>query len=340
MHSKKFAVFGTGFWAQFQLAAWNEVDGAECVALYNRTLSKAEALGNRFGISRVYDDPNELLSNEQLDFVDIITDVDSHEQLVDLSARYVKSVICQKPMAPRLAQCEHMVENCESLGVKLLIHENWRWQTPIRKLKAAIDSGVIGEPYRARVTMTTSFPVFDNQPFLKTLDEFILTDIGSHIFDTVRYLFGDADSLFCTTQRIHTDIRGEDVATVILTMKNGMTVVCEMAYAGTPKEFDRFPETYITVEGGLGTAELKPDYVIATTTTTGTLSKRFPPPVYRWADPAYALVHASIVDCNRDLLAGINNLKTAETNAADNLKSMKLVFASYESARNARSVVL
>ena len=37
MSSLKFAIFGTGFWSQFQLGAWTELDGVECVALYNRT---------------------------------------------------------------------------------------------------------------------------------------------------------------------------------------------------------------------------------------------------------------------------------------------------------------
>ena len=44
MENLKFAIFGCGFWSQFQLGAWTEVQGAECEALYNRTRSKAEAL--------------------------------------------------------------------------------------------------------------------------------------------------------------------------------------------------------------------------------------------------------------------------------------------------------
>ena len=42
MTELRFGVFGAGFWAPFQLAAWNEVAGAKCVAIYNRTVSKAE----------------------------------------------------------------------------------------------------------------------------------------------------------------------------------------------------------------------------------------------------------------------------------------------------------
>src|SRR3954447_11173893 len=99
----RFAIFGTGFWARFQLAAWRELEGVECVALYNRTYAKAEALAHEFGVPRVYDDPVALLEQEQLDLIDIITDVDTHSRFVQLAAQYALPVICQKPMAPTLA---------------------------------------------------------------------------------------------------------------------------------------------------------------------------------------------------------------------------------------------
>ena len=44
MSELKFAALGAGFWAQFQIGAWKEIPGARCVAIYNRTRSKAEAL--------------------------------------------------------------------------------------------------------------------------------------------------------------------------------------------------------------------------------------------------------------------------------------------------------
>lgn len=74
----RFAIFGTGFWAPFQLAAWRELPHVECVALFNRTREKAEKLAQRFRIPTVYDDAEALLQTEKLDFVDIITDVETH----------------------------------------------------------------------------------------------------------------------------------------------------------------------------------------------------------------------------------------------------------------------
>ena len=75
MTNLKFAVMGTGFWANFQIPAWFEVGGVELVALYNRTRSRAEAMAAKCvsdwrapNTPRVYDDPDELFRREQARF--------------------------------------------------------------------------------------------------------------------------------------------------------------------------------------------------------------------------------------------------------------------------------
>lgn len=340
----RFAILGAGFWSHFQLAGWRELEGIECVAVYNRTRSKAEALARDFAVPAVYDDAEALLDQESLDFVDIITDVDTHSRFVHLAAQRGLPVICQKPMAPDLATAEQMVATCQAAGVPFLIHENWRWQTPIRAFKAALDSGRIGTPFRARIHYCSSFPVFDNQPALRELDQFILSDMGSHLFDAARFLFGEAHSLYCQTRHVHRDlkheaVRGEDVATVLLSMDNDLTLTVEMSYASRT-EIERFPETYIYVEGSAGFLELGPDFHLRETTAAGTHIRRVPPPRYAWADPAYDVVHSSIVACNADLLAALRGDHPAETTGEDNLKTVRLVFGSYTSAATGQAITL
>jgi len=337
MTNLRFAILGTGFWAHFQLAAWQELEGVECVALYNRTRVKADALAQKFGIPQVYDTVEELLDKEQLDFVDIITDVGTHANLTHMAVERGLNVICQKPMATSLDEARSMVDICRAAQLQLLINENWRWQYPIREFKRILDEGRIGKPFRARVHFCNSFPVFDNQPFLKELDQFILTDIGSHILDTSRYLFGDARSLYCQTTRVHPDIKGEDVATVMMQMGSNMNVVCEMSYASRT-EIESFPQTYVYVEGDQGFLELGPDYKVRETTVTGTCIRQFTPRHYQWADPAYDLVHSSIVPCQADLLKHLKGEKIAETNGDDNFKTVELVFSAYESARTGQPI--
>lgn len=340
MRPLRFAAFGTGFWARFQLSAWREVGGAECVALYNRTRSKAEALAREMGVPAVYDDAEELLRSEELDFADIITDPGTHERFVTLAAGRVPAVICQKPLAESLQGAERMIEACQSAGTALYVHENFRWQVPIRALKAVLDAGRVGVVFRARIEMVSGFDVFANQPFLRTLEQFILTDVGTHVLDVARFLFGDMESLVCHTGQVHADIAGEDVATLLLRTRAGASVVVSLGYAGTPLERERFPETFVFAEGDRGSVELGPDYWLRTTTTEGTLSRRVPPPRYEWADPRYDVVHASGVPCNANLLAALRGEGEAETTAADNYETLRLVFAAYESAASGSVVTL
>jgi predicted dehydrogenase len=334
----RFALFGAGFWARYQLAAWQEVAGAKCVAIYNRTLSKAQRLAAEFNVPLVSDNAEELLAAEPLDFVDIVTDVGTHSQFVHLAARHKLSVICQKPLATSLEEAEQMAAACRAAGVPLLVHENWRWQRPIREVRRILLAGTIGRPFRARIDMLSGFPVFQNQPFLRELEQFILTDLGTHILDVARFLFGEVESLYCQTHRVQADIRGEDVATVVTlhrgsTSADPTTVTCNLAYAGNHLERECFPQTLLFVEGATGSLELTPDFWIRVTTTAGTISTRFPPTQYPWVDPTYAVVQSSIVDCHRDLLRGlIEPGYTSETSAADNLRTLRLVRDAYQSA--------
>jgi predicted dehydrogenase len=338
MNKLRFAMFGTGFWSRFQLAGWLETGGVECVALYNRTRSKAEALAQEFGIGAVYDDPKALLDNEQLDFVDVCTNVETHAELTRLGADRGLPVVCQKPMAITLAEAESMVAYCRERNVPLFINENWRWQHPIRTFKNILDEGRIGTPFRARIDMISGFPVFKNQPFLAELEQFIITDLGSHTLDVARCLFGEAKRLYCQTYRAHPTIQGEDVATMMMNMGQDVTVLVQMAYAENFLERDAFPQTSIFVEGTKGSLELGLDFWIRETTEAGTLAKRYPPPRYPWADPAYDVAHSSIVPCQADILKGLRG-QGAETTGADNLETVRLVFGSYESAATGKVIL-
>ena len=340
------AVIGAGFWARYQLSGWREAArlphgtaaDAQCVAVCNRTRSRAEELAREFGIPAVYTDPEEMLRGTSPDVVDVISAPDAHEEHVVLAASRGIPVICQKPMAPTLAAAERMVNACRIGGVPFFVHENWRWQAPIRALKRALDDGGIGKPFRGRINMISGYPVFRNQPFFKTLDRFLLTDQGSHQLDVARFLFGEAQSVYCHTGRVHPDIRGEDVATVVLRMQSGSTVVVCMGFAENFLERDRHPETYIFVEGDKGSAELGPDYWVRVTTESGTRSIRHPPPRYGWVDPEYEVTQSSIVPCIQDLVRGLRGEAAAETTGEDNLRTVRLVAAAYESADTGRAV--
>lgn len=336
MSKIRIGIFGCGFWANFQIPGWLETGGVEIPAVYNRTRSKAEEIAGKFNIPRVYDDPEALIENEDIQAADIITDVDIYLPFTQLAARHGLDVVCQKPMAPSYEDAKKLVGVCKNNQVRLFINENFRWQLPIRKAKQTLDSGVIGEPFKARVTFCSGFPVFENQPFLAELDQFIITDVGSHVLDVCRFLLGDVKTLYCKTKRVNPDIKGEDVANIFLEMKNGSQCFAEMSYASI-LEKEVFPQTLLLIEGAQGSIKLDADFELKITTREGTASEIVKPVMYDWLDPDYAVVHSSIVDAQADILNGLKG-GSAETTGDDNFKTVQLVWASYESADTGRVI--
>jgi predicted dehydrogenase len=113
-----------------------------------------------------------------------------------------------------------------------------------------------------------------------------------------------------------------------------------MGFPGHFLEHDVFTQTLILVEGDAGSAQLDRDYWVRVTTSSGTRANRHAPIWLPWMHPQYLASHASIVPCNANLLRAIRGEGEAETVAADNLKTLRLTFAAYESARNGTVVQL
>lgn len=239
-------------------------------------------------------------------------------------------------MASTLEDARGMLDICRQQKVKLFIHENFRWQAPVRAVQETLASGIIGRPFKARVSFCSAFPVYENQPFLKDLEHFILTDIGSHVLDVCRYLFGEAKSLYCITQRVNKDIKGEDVANVLMQMESGLHCFAEMSYASI-LEKESFPQTLILIEGEKGSVRLGHDFEIKISTVHGTKSRVIQPKLYDWVDPAYAVAHSSIVDCCRDILTGLQGGR-AETTGDDNFRTVQLLWAAYASAKTGKAI--
>jgi len=334
----KVAIFGCGFWSQFQMGGWLELPGVEIVAVYNRTLSRGQERARQFGIPACYDNAEELLKKHpEAEIVDIITDVDTHAAFVKLAASYRKHVICQKPMAPTLELASSMVETCKSAGVKYFVHENYRWQPQFRRIKAIIDSGEIGQPFRCRSRFNTAFPVFKTQPFLATLKQFAITDQGSHQFDVLRFLFGEMKSIYCVTQQVAKGIAGEDVVTTLLISQSGVTCEQEISFSSL-LEREVFPQTLMVIEGSKGSIRLDPDMVVKTTTQSGTRTEVVPLAKYPWQTERLTNEPPSIVACNENILMDVLGQSRAETTGDDNFKTVQLVFAAYDSAASGEVV--
>ncbi|WP_420458771.1 Gfo/Idh/MocA family protein [Neolewinella sp.] len=330
-------VIGCGFWSGYQVAAWREADPTLQFVFCDRQAQKAQALADRFGAAAVYTDADDLFRDARVDAVDIITNPGTHAALTLGASERGLPVICQKPLATDQATATDAVARCRERGVALYVHENFRWQRPIRHLKMLIDGGEVGRPFRAHLHFNSRFPVFDNQPELARLERFVLADLGVHLLDVCRYLFGEARRVYCVTQQVNATIRGEDVASILLRMQNGMICTVELSYA-TVTDLECFPQTLAEVEGEAGTIRLLPNFEYVITTRATTRRERIELPTYDWVNPLYAVAQSAMVPLHQQFLRGLRSGDVVETTGADNLRTLALTYAAYRSADTGRAI--
>lgn len=328
---KKGGLIGCGFFAQNHLHAWRDIEGAEIVALCDRDPERLSATASAFGIARTYDDAGTMLEQETLDFVDIATTVATHRPLVELAAARGLHIVCQKPFAESLEDGAAMVAACRKAGVHLMVHENFRWQSAIRAVRERLDRGIIGEPFWGRCSFRSAFDVYAAQPYLAEDERFIIQDLGIHILDIARFLFGDVETLAARTQRVNPKIRGEDVATMLLGHAGGVTSVVDCSYA-TILSQENFPQTMVEIDGDRGTLRLTRDYALTIATREGSETVDVSPPLLAWAERPWHNIQESVFNIQRHFIACLESDSEAATSGDDNLRTLALVHAAYRSA--------
>jgi D-apiose dehydrogenase len=332
-------LIGCGFFAVNHLHGWRDAKGADIVAICDQNAERMLLVGDQFNIAHRYQDAAEMLRAERPDFVDIATTAPSHRALVEMAARLGVAVICQKPFATNLADVKAMVEICAKANVPLMVHENFRWQSPIQAVKRVLDSGEIGQAFWGRVSFRSNYDVFTGQPYLAKGERFIVEDLGIHALDIARFLLGDAQNVSARIKRVNMKIRGEDVATMLLDHGNGVTSVVDCSYA-TQLQKELFPQTLIEIDGTKGTLRLGADYQLTITANGSTIRKDVSPLLLSWASKPWHNIQESVALIQQHWVDCLRSKTTPQTSGSDNLKTFALVEAVYQSAATGQTVSL
>jgi D-apiose dehydrogenase len=332
-------LIGCGFFAHNHLHGWRDVTGAKIVALCDTDPARLAAAGDSFGIEKRYNDAAAMMAQEKLDFVDIATTATTHRKLVEIAAQHGLATICQKPFATTLHDAKAMVKVCADANVALMIHENFRWQSPLQTVKKIIDGGSLGDVFFGRVSFRSAYDVFSGQPYLAEGQRFIVEDLGIHILDVARFLLGDVKSVSARIKRVNTKIKGEDVATALLDHGNGVTSVVDCSYA-TALENELFPQTLIEIDGCHGTLRLAANYQMIVKTRSGCETIDVSPPLLPWASKPWHNIQESVVLIQQHWVDCLKAARQPETSGQDNLKTLALVEAVYASAESGQTIAL
>jgi predicted dehydrogenase len=268
-----------------------------------------------------------MLKFERLDALDIATSVETHAGLARLAADHGVHILCQKPLAPSMAEAERLLKDVGS-RVRLMVHENWRFRPPYRQVAAWLAAGGVGEIRTCHFSTRSSGlissdrkapPALARQPFLATLPRLLIAELLIHHLDTARWLVGPLDVTAAQLTRTSEHVVGEDAATILLQGPREAIVVVDgnMSARGYPEE----AQDSLEVVGTNGTilfdgAELRLE------AADPQISQHDPKSAY---NASYVGAIAHFVSCLRSGAA-------FETEGVDNLQTLKLVDAAYVSA--------
>ena len=237
-----------------------------------------------------------------------------------------------------MADAHAMVDAVAAAGKTLMVHENFRWQSPVQAALAQVRAGAIGTPFFGRVSFRSGYDVFSGQPYLAEGERFIIEDLGIHILDIARAFFGDVTRVAATTRRVNPEIKGEDVATMLLSHGDGVTSVVDCSYA-TRRVPETFPQSLLEIDGTAGTLRLDAGYRLTVQSNDETCID-VSPPVLPWAEKPWHNIQESVHTIQQHFVECVRSGTQPETAVADNLKTLALVEAAYLSAAQARTVAL
>lgn len=148
------AIIGTGGIANAHIQAYLQFpQRCKIVALVDIVPEKAERMKEQYRLAeaQVYSSHREVLDRKDIDLADVCTPPFVHASISIDCLRAGMNVVCEKPMAASLEECDAMLRARDESGKKLSIIAQNRFRQPIRNLKALLDSGIAGEVRSAQV---------------------------------------------------------------------------------------------------------------------------------------------------------------------------------------------
>lgn len=333
------ACIGAGYFSHFQYEAWQRIPEVELIAFSNRDPVKARAIQEKFGLEKLYADYREMFDRERPDFVDVITPPPSHQAICEEAARRGIHVICQKPLAPSLAEATEIVDNARRAGIRFMVHENFRFQPWHREMKRLIASGAIGQKvfsmnFRTRMGDGWGEDAYlSRQPYFRDYPRLLVYETGVHFIDTFRYLAGDIRRVSAWLRRLNPVIQGEDCGLLVMEFDNGVLGTWDANRYNEPNYAEpRYTFGEFLIEGDGGSLRLYADGRIT---------------VQRLGEPETDVQyehrhHAFCSDCcyhtQRHFIDRMLSGEPFETSGEDYLRTLAVQEAVYQAAVTGRPV--
>jgi len=210
----RYGVVGLGAFAQsVALPAFSNADNTELVALVSGDPTKRRELAQKYGIKNTYsyEEYDDFLRSGNVDAVYITLPNHLHCEYTVRAAQAGIHVLCEKPMAVTVEECEAMIKAAADNNVKLMIAYRLHLEEANLAAVEILRSGNIGEP-RIFNSLFTQQTVAGNIRLQKAVGGGTLDDIGIYCINAARYLFQDEPIAVFATVANNGEERFQEVA--------------------------------------------------------------------------------------------------------------------------------
>lgn len=264
MKKVKWGILGAGGIADRRtLPGMMDCEFAEVTAVMEVNPDNAERLRTKYGAKYAYTSAEELIANPEVEAVYIASPINFHKSQIFAAAKAGKHILCEKPIALTVSECEEIEAFCKNYDVLTATGFMMRFHGYHQEIKRLIADGTIGQLVTARAQFTCWYPeiagAWRQSKAFSGGGSFM--DLGVHCVDILEYLSGQKTvkvAAMCDTKTFSYDV--EDTATVMLKMDGGLTAyvdtnfnipdeaaICRLEFYGTKGS--------ITAEGTLSQIE-------------------------------------------------------------------------------------
>lgn len=333
-----FAIVGCGRIASRHAdALWARGD-TRLLAVCDASEQRASRMASQYGCES-YSDYERLLARPDLDAVCICTPSGLHAAQGIQAARAGKHVIVEKPMALTLEDADALAKACKEAGVKLTVVLQNRYNTAMRRLREAVEAGKLGSLLLATATVRWYRPQEyysgDNWHGTWAMDGGALMNQAIHHIDALQWMMGDVESVFAYTATLAHQMEAEDTGVGVVRFRSGSLGSIEGSTITYPANI----EGSLAVFGQKGSVKIGGNSLdrIDFWKVEGEVEhekeilrrQELDPP------PSRFLSHSVVLD---DMVRAIREDSEPATNGVEGRKSLALVLALYQSARERREV--
>lgn len=227
-------VIGAGKIAELlHLPGYAKLGNVKLVAAADLNEERLLEIKKKFGVQEIYTDYHDLLANKKINAVSICTPPELHKVMTLEALKNGKHVLCEKPLATTVKDCYEVMKALDGTKKFVMPAFNYRFTPSVKLANEIISLGKLGELKEIKVHFKSDQRTWKSvMPFRFKEKTGVITDLGPHTIDTLRFLCGEIEKV--QKAKAAAERYGVyDHADLNLTMESGATANIELSWFGS-----------------------------------------------------------------------------------------------------------